>query len=313
MNGWIKISRELSNHWLWQDANRLKWWLDLIFMAAWEDRKQIVNSRLIEIKRGQLLGSIPFLAERWSVCETTVRKYLVTLEDEEMIKRTIYPKYCVVTICNYDKYQVEDDECVHPSIDPSMHPSNANFVRGNVHPSKKSVKECKSEVSRGVNENEIHPSIDPSMHPSVDPILRNKRNNNIVINNSICQKSDSELEEMFEEFRKAYPGTKRGHAVEFENFKKKNQKTWRETVLLLMPSLTRLLAWRKQASDAGRFVPQYANLSTYINQSRWTCEFEEVTTSQNTEARQQTKNHSTQQSQEQEPPTDDDYTWKGGF
>lgn len=34
MSGWIKISRKINEHWLWEDANKLKWWIDLLLMAA---------------------------------------------------------------------------------------------------------------------------------------------------------------------------------------------------------------------------------------------------------------------------------------
>ena len=33
MAGWIKIYRDIQEHWIWQDANKLKWWLDIILMA----------------------------------------------------------------------------------------------------------------------------------------------------------------------------------------------------------------------------------------------------------------------------------------
>ena len=57
MNGWIKISRELPKHWIWQDAERLKWWLDLLLMASWDDGQVLSGgSRLIEIKMMSALG-----------------------------------------------------------------------------------------------------------------------------------------------------------------------------------------------------------------------------------------------------------------
>jgi hypothetical protein len=88
------------------------------------------------------------------------------------------------------------------------------------------------------------------------------------------------LESEFELFRKAYPGSKRGHDVEFQNFKKKNPKTWREIVPLLMPALERMTAHYAAAKAAGEFVPQFAHLATWLNQSRWTTEYPEIKTEQ---------------------------------
>lgn len=109
MIGWIKISRELPKHWIWQDADRLKWWLDLILMAAWDDSKQLVGSRLIEIKRGQLIASISFLVKRWGIGHNTVIAFLKMLQEEKMILKTSMRNVSIITICNYDKYQTADN------------------------------------------------------------------------------------------------------------------------------------------------------------------------------------------------------------
>ncbi len=108
----------------------------------------------------------------------------------------------------------------------------------------------------------------------------------------------SELEQQFEDFRKAYKGRKRGHKEEFENFKKKNP-DWREIVPLLMPALQRLEEYNTAAKAAGNWVPQWANLQTWINQRRWTEELPAVATPA-----------SSQQAQVTAPPTGDDYAWQ---
>ena len=56
MAGWIKINRKIIEHWLWQDAERLKWWLDLLFMASWEERKTTHDAHLITLQRGQMVA-----------------------------------------------------------------------------------------------------------------------------------------------------------------------------------------------------------------------------------------------------------------
>lgn len=108
----------------------------------------------------------------------------------------------------------------------------------------------------------------------------------------------SELEQQFEEFRKAYKGRKRGHKEEFENFKKKNA-NWREIVPLLMPALQRLEEYNAAANAAGKWVPQWAHLQTWINQRRWTEELPmEVALA------------SEQQPKAATPPTAEDYAWE---
>lgn len=84
------------------------------------------------------------------------------------------------------------------------------------------------------------------------------------------------IKDEFELFRKRYPGTKRGLDTEFENFKKKH-KDYKEVVSLLAPALEALITWREQKKMVGQFVPEYANLSTWINQRRWEVELEKIT------------------------------------
>lgn len=83
---------------------------------------------------------------------------------------------------------------------------------------------------------------------------------------------DSELKLEFENFRQKYRGRKRGLDVEFNNLKSKH-KNWREIIPLLLPSLNKQLAWFDKAKELNAWSPQYPMLQTWVNQSRWTEEF----------------------------------------
>lgn len=86
---------------------------------------------------------------------------------------------------------------------------------------------------------------------------------------------EREYKKVFDIFRKQYPGTKRGLETEYSNFKKKH-KDYRACVSLLLPALRQLIGWRENKKASGQFVPEYANLSTWINQRRWEAELESV-------------------------------------
>lgn len=86
---------------------------------------------------------------------------------------------------------------------------------------------------------------------------------------------EREYKKVFDIFRKQYPGTKRGLETEYSNFKKKH-KDYRACVSLLLPALRKLMKWREGKKVSGQFVPEYANLSTWINQRRWEAELESV-------------------------------------
>lgn len=121
-------------------------------------------------------------------------------------------------------------------------------------------------------------------------IYNNINNNNLQ--NSKKEKNTkkesrqlSALEQQFEDFRKAYPGRKRGFDTEFEAFKRKH-KNWTEIIPLLMPALQRLIAFTEASKAAGQWTASFANLSTWLYQSRWEEELPEVSKTDSKETQQ---------------------------
>lgn len=105
MSGWIKIYREITQHWIFQDAEKFKWWIDLLIMASHEDYKTVVRDELLTLKRGQLKVSLSFLSQRWGRSKEKVLTFLRLLESDNMIERASDRKSTTITICNYDSYQ----------------------------------------------------------------------------------------------------------------------------------------------------------------------------------------------------------------
>ena len=264
MIGWIKISRELPKHWIWQDADRLKWWLDLILMAAWDDSKQLVGSRLIEIKRGQLIASISFLVKRCGIGHNTVIALLKMLQEEKMILKTSMRNVSIITICNYDKYQTADNLSDKLNGEISKQCTNT-------------TDSIADNLADSLNDNLADSPADTNKE------IKNIRSNNIKKQTKSESEDYSDLEAAFEDFRKTYPGTKRGFKIEFENFKKKYPKTWREIVPLLLPAIEREIKYHQQAAAAGQFVPSYKYLQTWINNTGWETEFPTIAAQQTIE------------------------------
>jgi len=74
--------------------------------------------------------------------------------------------------------------------------------------------------------------------------------------------------DLFDVFRKSYPGTKTGNKTEFANFQKKH-KDWKEVLPDLKALLDCIINQRSAAKSSGSFVPQWKNLSTWINNRCW--------------------------------------------
>jgi len=99
-----------------------------------------------------------------------------------------------------------------------------------------------------------------------DKRMENENENENINKDVIINKK--EKNDFFENFRKSYPGTKRGYQVEFDNFKKKH-KDWKNVLLILSDKLNYQIETRKRKSENGGFVPEWKNLQTWINQRCW--------------------------------------------
>lgn len=77
-----------------------------------------------------------------------------------------------------------------------------------------------------------------------------------------------EEKNMFEEFRKKYPGNKRGLKTELDLLVKKH-KDWRDIIPVLNKAIDVENRKRKEAKDSDSFYPNPKNLQTYINNRAW--------------------------------------------
>jgi hypothetical protein len=102
---WIKIDRQITDHWIWSDPIKLKWWLDIIMFVNFEDKKVLIGNELYDCKRGQSMLSLKSWGERWNVSKDTVRNFFYLLERDHMIAHENCTKTTRITVCNYDTYQ----------------------------------------------------------------------------------------------------------------------------------------------------------------------------------------------------------------
>lgn len=108
MEGWIKIYRQIRNHWIWKDKepfDKRSAWIDLLLSVNHKNKKIPFENDFIEIERGQTLTSIKQLAERWRWSRHKVSNYLNQLEQDTMIVQVRDTRKTLVSIVNYSKYQ----------------------------------------------------------------------------------------------------------------------------------------------------------------------------------------------------------------
>ena len=140
MAGWIKIYRDIAKHWIFQDAEKFKWWIDLLLTASHEDNKVLIGDKLMEVKRGQQIISLSFLAKRWNSSKRTVLKFLSLLESDGMCNRCTHQKITILTICNYESYQEVEPPKVTDEV-TDKYPIGNRLVT-----ELKNVEECKEYI-----------------------------------------------------------------------------------------------------------------------------------------------------------------------
>lgn len=115
---------------------------------------------------------------------------------------------------------------------------------------------------KNLKKNDMDTHMDSHMEPLME--IRNKK---YEIRNSKYENEEIK-KGMFNEFRKEYPGTKRGNDIEFTNFIKKHS-DWEDVLPLLMPRLNYQKEARQARKENKLFVPEWKNLQTWINQRCW--------------------------------------------
>lgn len=119
LSNFLPISRKLFKHGFWLEQrtySRFEAWLDMLAQARYLDAEvqQLIGSAIMRWGRGELIASLRFVSERWGWSRSKADRFMRLLEDEGMITRRA-PNgngYVVITICNYDTYNVirESDE-----------------------------------------------------------------------------------------------------------------------------------------------------------------------------------------------------------
>ena len=102
---WIKISRGIRKSWIWEEPKYLKWWIDLIMLAGYEDKRIRCGNEIVVLERGSFVTSQVKLAERWNVNRETVKRYLDLLKADNMIDYTTSNRKTIVKVLNYSVYQ----------------------------------------------------------------------------------------------------------------------------------------------------------------------------------------------------------------
>lgn len=110
MAGWLKLHRELMDHWVSDEPESLAVFIRLICEANFSDSRKQLNGRPVTIYRGQLVFSYDKFSGRSGVSVAKLRRIIKRLSDDNTISKQSFSKYSVISITNYDSYQGDDKQ-----------------------------------------------------------------------------------------------------------------------------------------------------------------------------------------------------------
>jgi hypothetical protein len=109
--GFIAISRAAWDHYAFKDEpmSMREAWFWMLAQAAWKPTKIRTPHGIVELQRGQFTHSLRHMAKTFGWSVGRVRRVLDGYSSEHMLvletDTAVNTAQCVVTICNYDKYQ----------------------------------------------------------------------------------------------------------------------------------------------------------------------------------------------------------------
>ena len=108
-SGWIKLHRKIQDCFLWYDKpyDKARAWIDLLLLAMHNDKKMLIDGKVVIIKQGSFMTSVLKLSDKWGWSRKKTNAFLKMLENEKMVTTESSSKGTTITIVNYEKYQVE--------------------------------------------------------------------------------------------------------------------------------------------------------------------------------------------------------------
>ncbi len=109
MQGWIKLHREIIEHWVYSNDQYYKAWTTLVLLVNHTKKKVLIKGTLFDCDRAESLMSLDNWAEKfgknWD--KSKVRRFFKLLEGDNMIVLKNERKTTRVKVCNYETYQGE--------------------------------------------------------------------------------------------------------------------------------------------------------------------------------------------------------------
>jgi len=149
MIGYIKLFRKaiengwLSNHKLWT------FWCFCLMKASHRSHTQRLGFQEIPLKPGQFIFGRKSAAEDLNMSEQSIRTCLATLKKSKNLTTKSTNKFTIVSVCNWEQYQVHDGEINQPTNQQLTTNNNEKNILDRVLKEKIYKKEIKGDLLNG--------------------------------------------------------------------------------------------------------------------------------------------------------------------
>jgi hypothetical protein len=135
MHGWIKLHRQITDNEFYRSERftKMQAWIDLLLLASHANQTLFIRGVEIKLKAGELCYSQLSLAKRWKWNFKTVKKFLKFIETKKMAVCRFTSVTTVITILNWEKYQVDGEqngERMESRTETNKNDKNVNNVNG---------------------------------------------------------------------------------------------------------------------------------------------------------------------------------------
>lgn len=109
-HGWVKLHRSLADKDIVQNPFLLSLWVYLLLIANYKESQIIWEGKQRILQPGQCLMKLRELSKKWDCSPTTIWKWLHYLVESERISLEPRTHGTVITIRNWNEYQLIEDE-----------------------------------------------------------------------------------------------------------------------------------------------------------------------------------------------------------
>ena len=117
LQNFLPLRREVKDHWVYQDSEHLKLWIEILFTARFseESKTDIYKGTLYTMNQSEFLFSRRTWATRLGISESKIRKFITLAIKDNMIEKvgSVGKKGAsIYSVNNYKKYNNAPTEVI---------------------------------------------------------------------------------------------------------------------------------------------------------------------------------------------------------